>query len=165
MQTEDALGVTPVSGRKTKAPDWRKLVGIRATNVDISRQFYFNIQPKQAQQKMKEATLSKKWSALVRQIENKEITIEKARQVYKKLTTTDVSSINERKEAMGKYILKQVEYALRLGVKGDDIANTLKGYGIGLTKADVEALGKGGIVPIPEIPKRYFKKPSKSSVL
>tara|TARA_R110002153_G_scaffold258461_1_gene417858 strand:+ start:2929 stop:9447 length:6519 start_codon:yes stop_codon:yes gene_type:complete len=165
LQTEDALGVTPVSGRKTKAPDWRKLVGIRATDVDISRQFYFNIQPKQAQQKMKEATLSKKWSALVRQIENKEITIEKARQVYKKLTTTDVSSINERKEAMGKYILKQVEYALRLGVKGDDIANTLKGYGIGLTKADVEALGKGGIVPIPEIPKRYFKKPSKSSVL
>jgi len=165
LQIEDGLGDTPISGRKPKDPDWKKLVGIRSTTVDVSRQFYFNIQPKQAKQNQKEATLRKAWGALERQINNNEITFEEASKRLKKLTTTDVSSLNERKMKMQKYITKQIQYAILLGAKGEDLINTLKGYNIGLKKGDIEAIGKGGMIPIPQIPKKYFSKSEDKGVL
>tara|TARA_R110000782_G_scaffold270024_1_gene369300 strand:- start:42 stop:6236 length:6195 start_codon:yes stop_codon:yes gene_type:complete len=164
LQVEDALGVTPVSGRKPKDPDWKKLVGIRSTTVDVSRQFYFNIEPKQAKQNNKEATLNKAWGNLVRQINQNEITYEQALKTYKKLTT-DVPSLNERKLEMQKYITEQIQDAIRLGVKGDVLIATLKGYGIKLKKGDIEALGKGGMLPIPKIPEKYLSKRKESAVL
>jgi hypothetical protein len=132
--------------------------------VDVSRQFYFNIEPKQAKQNKKEATLNKAWGNLVRQINQNEITYEQALKTYKKLTT-DVPSLNERKLEMQKYITEQIQDAIRLGVKGDVLIATLKGYGIKLKKGDIEALGKGGMLPIPKIPEKYLSKRKESAVL
>jgi hypothetical protein len=76
-----------------------------------------------------------------------------------------VSSLNERKLEMQKYITEQIQDAIRLGVKGDVLIATLKGYGIKLKKGDIEALGKGGMLPIPKIPEKYLSKRKESAVL
>jgi len=148
LQIEDAFGKGFLSGRNITESKVGKLFGKRDYTVDVSRQLYFNLLPERTAQMKAEKDYYRSIYAF---------------KDYLKLgggyTKEDLKDLDKAYQEVDKdkresflYTLDQVRMAALLGASSKEIKRTLLSRNIGFSKKEINALVRGGYIPLKRTP-------------
>ena len=148
LQMEDAFGKGFLSGRNITESKRGKLFGKRDYTIDVSRQLYFNLLPERASQMKAEKDY-------FRSIYN----FKKYLKLGGGYTKEDLKDLDKAYQEVDKdkresflYTLDQVRMAALLGASSKEIKRTLLSRNIGFSKKEINALVRGGYIPLKRAP-------------